>query len=86
MEFAMSGEESAIVDFAAFLLNMLEYDEPDRSIHKWRESSFVMCGTVVDANPSVCVSTEYSEYAFLAQEAKARPPFLFHLPALHGII
>jgi len=55
MKDAVTGEESLVDDFAAFLLGMFEYDEPDRVIHQRKEVSFVMCGTVVAAKPDVCV-------------------------------
>lgn len=79
MEDAMSGEDSAVVDFVAILLGMLQYDEePYRIIRKWKESSFAMCGITVDAKPSVCVLTGDSEYLLLVQEAKARLLCLCH--------
>jgi len=63
------GEEASVDDFAAFILGMFNYDEPDRIIHNRKELSFVMCGAVVDARPDVCVMSE-SEYLLLVQEDK----------------
>jgi len=65
----VTGEESLVDDFAAFLLGMFEYGEPDRVIHQRKELSFIMCGTVVDAKPDVCVMSE-SEYLLLVQKDK----------------
>lgn len=36
---AITGEESFVDDFAAFVLHMFEYDEPERVIHQWKELS-----------------------------------------------
>lgn len=73
----MTGEESLVDDFAAFLLGMFEYDEPDRVIHQRKEVSFVMCGTVVAAKPDVCVMTE-SQYLLLVQAGKVCHFYLFN--------
>jgi hypothetical protein len=43
MRDAAKGEESSVDDFAAFILGMFNYDEPDRVIHNRKELSFVMC-------------------------------------------
>lgn len=77
MKDAVTGEESLVVDFAAFLLGMFEYDEPDRVIHQQKEVSFVMCGTVVAAKLDVCVMAE-SQYLLLVQEGKVRHSYLFY--------
>lgn len=69
---AMIGDRSFIDDFAAFILRMFEYDEPERIIHQRKEISFVMCGTVVNAKPSVCVMSE-SSYLLLVQEGEIIP-------------
>ena len=76
MKGAVTGEESLVDDFAAFLLGMFEYDEPDRVIHQRKEVSFVMCGTVVAAKPDVCVMSE-SQYLLLVQEDKVSHSYLF---------
>jgi len=54
MRDAVKGEESSVADFAAFILSMFNYDEPDRVIHNRKELSFVMCGAVVFAISSSC--------------------------------
>ncbi|KAI9466679.1 hypothetical protein BJY52DRAFT_8378 [Lactarius psammicola] len=66
---AMTGEESFVEDFAAFVLHMFEYDEPERIIHQRKELSFVMCGTVVNAKPNICVMSG-SNCLLLVQEGK----------------
>jgi len=77
MRDAAKGEESSVDDFAAFILGMFNYDEPDRVIHNRKELSFIMCGAVVDAKPDVCVMSE-SEYLLLVQEDKVFRPFFCH--------
>ena len=72
------GEESLVDDFAAFLLGMFEYDEPEGVIHQRKELSFIMCGMSVDAKPDVCVISE-SEYLLLVQEDNVRLSFFLHL-------
>ncbi|KAK0450584.1 uncharacterized protein EV420DRAFT_1630611 [Desarmillaria tabescens] len=47
--------ESAVHDFASYLLSLLRYDEPDRVIHQQVEIGFIMCGMRVDAQPDICV-------------------------------
>ncbi|PPQ96988.1 hypothetical protein CVT26_006416 [Gymnopilus dilepis] len=69
MKDAETGEESLVDDFAAFVLGMFGYDEPDRVIHRHKELSFIMCGTQVDAKPDLCVMSD-SEYLLLVQEGK----------------
>ncbi|KIJ31389.1 hypothetical protein M422DRAFT_185989 [Sphaerobolus stellatus SS14] len=62
--------ESAVDSFAAYLLGLLDYDEPDRVVHQRLEIGFVMCGSRVDAKPDVCVMDE--NYLLLVQEDKRR--------------
>jgi hypothetical protein len=78
MRDAVKGEESSVDDFAAFILGMFNYDEPDRVIHNRMELSFVMCGAVVDAKPDVCIMSE-SEYLLLVQEDKVFRSFFLSL-------
>jgi hypothetical protein len=61
-----TGEE-ACVDFAAFILRLLDYDSQDRVIHQRKEISFVMAGQRVNAKPDVCVMN-YTDYVLLVQE------------------
>ena len=63
------GEEPTVGDFAAFILAMFDYDEPDRIIHQRKELSFVMCGERVVAKPDVCVMT-FTDFLLLVQEDK----------------
>ena len=85
MKDAETGEESLVDDFAAFVLGMFGYDEPDRVIHRHKELSFIMCGTQVDAKPDLCVMSD-SEYLLLVQEDKVRCSFLFILSCLSDSI
>jgi hypothetical protein len=39
---AIRGEESLVDDFAAFLLGLFQYDEPDRIIHQRKEGT-ILC-------------------------------------------
>jgi len=82
MKDAVRGEESLVNDFAAFILGMFEYDEPERIIHQRKELSFVMCGMTVDAKPDVCVMSA-SEYLLLVQEDRVRCSFLFNFACLN---
>jgi hypothetical protein len=84
MKDAVKGEESLVDDFAAFLLGMFGYDEPDRVIHQRKELSFIMCGKAVDAKPDVCVMTE-SEYLLLVQEDKVLHHFLLNFACFNVI-
>ncbi|KAK6977775.1 hypothetical protein R3P38DRAFT_513570 [Favolaschia claudopus] len=47
--------ESAVDDFAAFLLSMMDYDEPERIVHQRLEIGFLMCGQSVCAKPVIVV-------------------------------
>ena len=49
------GEKSHIDDFAAFLLDLMDYNDGDRVIHSHKELGFVMCGKRVLAEPDVCL-------------------------------
>jgi len=77
MKDAVTGEKSLVDDFAAFLLRMFEYGEPDRVIRQRKEVFFVMCGTLVAAYPDVCVMTE-SQYLLLVQECKVHHSYFFN--------
>ncbi|KAJ7130293.1 hypothetical protein C8R44DRAFT_872111 [Mycena epipterygia] len=59
--------ESVVGAFAAFLLKMLDYDEPERVVHQRLEIGFVMCGQKVDATPSVVIMDD-EDYILLVQE------------------
>ncbi|KAJ7508171.1 hypothetical protein B0H11DRAFT_1792850 [Mycena galericulata] len=61
--------ESAVDDFAAFLLRLLDYDEPERVVHQHLEIGFFMCGQKVDAKPDVVIMNE-KDYILLVQEDK----------------
>ena len=84
---AETGEESSVDDFAAFLLGMFEYDEPDRVIRQQKEVTFVMCGSEVSATPDVCVLTE-SQYLLLVQQDNVRhsSSLCNHCPCLNMIL
>ncbi len=79
---AMIGEESFVDDFAALILRMFGYDEPERIIHQRKELSFVMCGMVVNAKPDVCVMSESNH--LLVQEGNVRCSF-FNIADLNMI-
>ncbi|KAJ7082378.1 hypothetical protein B0H15DRAFT_852732 [Mycena belliarum] len=61
--------ESAVDDFAAFLLGMLDYDEPERVVHQRLEIGFVMCGQKVGANPDIVIM-DAEDYILLVQQDK----------------
>jgi hypothetical protein len=61
--------ESAVNDFAAFLLSLLDSDEPDRVVHHRLEIGFIMCGTRVNSKPDICVMDE-QDFLLLVQVDK----------------
>ncbi|KAF8217823.1 hypothetical protein K438DRAFT_1952684 [Mycena galopus ATCC 62051] len=63
--------ESAVSDFAAFLLEMMDYDEPECVVHRRQEIAFTMCGHKVDARPDVVIMNDQN-YILLLQEDKCR--------------
>ncbi|KAJ7457269.1 hypothetical protein B0H11DRAFT_2199785 [Mycena galericulata] len=63
-----SPAESA-VDFVAFLLKIMDYDEPERVVHQRQEIGFLMCGHKVNAKPDVVLMDD-ENYILLVQEAK----------------
>ncbi|KAF9479487.1 hypothetical protein BDN70DRAFT_834440 [Pholiota conissans] len=62
-----SSKESAVCDFAAFILGMLDYDDEDRYIRTRKEISFDMAGQRVDAKANMCVMNNL-DYLLLIQE------------------
>ena len=68
-ERSSSSEESAVDDFAAHILRMLDYDNQDRRIRTRKEIPFVMSGCRVDAKIDVCVM-DRADYLLLVQEDK----------------
>ncbi|KAJ3518171.1 hypothetical protein NLJ89_g2 [Agrocybe chaxingu] len=67
-EHATSGE-SAVDDFAAFILRMLDYDDEDRVVRLRKEISFYMAGERVGAKADVCVMNDL-DYLLLVKEDK----------------
>lgn len=63
-----TSEESAVGDFAAFILRMLDYDDEDRVIRLRKDISFYMAGESVDAKTDVCVMNDFD--LLLVQEDK----------------
>ncbi|KAJ7895811.1 hypothetical protein B0H13DRAFT_1885421 [Mycena leptocephala] len=49
---------SAVDDLTAFLLRMLDYDEPRSLVHQHMELDLTMCSQRVTAKPDVCVSVK----------------------------
>ena len=68
-ERSSSSEESAVDDFAAHILRMLDYDNQDRRIRTRKEIPFIMSGCRVDAKTDVCVM-DRADYLLLVQEDK----------------
>ena len=64
-----SSEDSAVADFAALILTMLDYDDEDRFIRLRKEILFYMAGQKVDAKADVCVMNDLG-YLLLVQEDK----------------
>ncbi|CAA7266661.1 unnamed protein product [Cyclocybe aegerita] len=65
----MTGEKSMGIDFTAFLLHLLGFDDPDRIIHRRKELQFEMCASNVGARIDVCVEGRSRECIFLVQHA-----------------
>jgi len=73
MHYAMltpPGEESAVDDFAAHILSMLQYDEPDRVIRQRKDIPLFTCGSDMHAKTDVCVMDRRSGIILLVQEDK----------------
>ena len=49
------GEESAVGDFAAHLLTMIGYDQPNRLVCQWKDIPLYMCGSNVHVKINVCM-------------------------------
>jgi len=64
-----TSEESAVDDFAAFILRTLGYDDDDRVIRLRKVISFYVGGEKVDAKPDVCVMDDL-DYLLLVHEDK----------------
>ena len=65
--------ESAVDDFAAHLLKMIRYDQPNSLIRQRKDIPLYMCGSNVRAKADVCVvdySPENKGIFFLMQEDK----------------
>ena len=58
--------ESAAGDLAFILL---DYDEPDRVIHRRLQIGFLMSGMHVDAKPDTCILDD-EDFVLLVQEDK----------------
>src|ERR1700733_13313243 len=64
------GEESAVDDFAAHILSMLLYHEPDRVIRQRKDIPLFTCGSEMHAKTDVCVMDRRSGIILLVQEDK----------------
>lgn len=65
------GEESAVDDFSAHLLSMLQYDDPDnRYIRQRKDIPFFICGTDSYAKTDVCIMDRKLRILLLVQEDK----------------
>ncbi|KAJ7481062.1 hypothetical protein B0H11DRAFT_1807928 [Mycena galericulata] len=58
--------ESDVDDFAAFLLQMLDYDEPEGVVHQRWEIGFIMCGQRVSAKLDMVIMND-EDYILLVQ-------------------
>ncbi|THU75187.1 hypothetical protein K435DRAFT_707560, partial [Dendrothele bispora CBS 962.96] len=71
METALGGEESAVDDFATFLLRTLNYEQDgDRVIRTRTELSMTMCGATVYAKPDISVVDRNTNSLLQVQEDK----------------
>jgi hypothetical protein len=63
-------DESCVGDYAAHILRLVDYDEPDfRVIRQRKELSFTMCGQRVHVTPSVCITND-TDGIFLVLEGE----------------
>ncbi|KAJ6465570.1 hypothetical protein DFH09DRAFT_957204, partial [Mycena vulgaris] len=82
--------DRAIDDFAAFLLRMLDYDEPKGLVHQRMELDLLMCGQQVTVKPDVVVMDE-RDYILLVQlqrfmpQAEAEPQLIAAAIAAHYV-
>ena len=73
MESAMTtgtAEESAVDDFAAHLLKILDYDEPGNIVRQQMDIHLFMSGSKVHAKADVCVISQNPNSIRLVQEDK----------------
>lgn len=86
MGLAERGEESAVDDFAAFLLRMFDYEaDGDRVIRQHPEVSFQMCGQSVSAKPDLAVCDD-SECKLLVQEVNVSLPSVLSITSLNPVM
>ncbi|KAF6747425.1 hypothetical protein DFP72DRAFT_919807 [Ephemerocybe angulata] len=64
MMWRRQGEGSLVIDFAAILFDMLDYNAGPRLVHTRREALFDMCGIKVDAKVDVTVVERHSSSFF----------------------
>ena len=62
-------DNSAIDDFAAFILRFLDYDDGDRMVRRKQESPLIMAGDRMDAQSDICVMNK-TDILLLAREEK----------------
>lgn len=74
-------EYSFTSGFAAFLLSMLDLDEPDRVVHRRQTLTYVMCEANVQAQTDVCIKNLRDGYILLLQEDKVSSFPHLHLPS-----
>ncbi|KAJ7306836.1 hypothetical protein DFH08DRAFT_793238 [Mycena albidolilacea] len=78
--------DSAVNDFTAFLLRMLDYDEPKGLVHQRMELDLMMCGQWVTAKPDVVIMND-QDYILLVQrytrQAEAEPQLIAAAIAAH---
>ncbi|KAJ7036800.1 hypothetical protein C8F04DRAFT_465639 [Mycena alexandri] len=79
--------DSAVNDFTAFLLRMLDYDEPN-VVHQRMELDLIMCGQQVTAKPDLVIMDDW-DYLLLVQlqrytaQAEAEPQLIAAAIAAH---
>ncbi|KAJ7775618.1 hypothetical protein DFH07DRAFT_799221 [Mycena maculata] len=78
--------DSAVDDLTAFLLRMLDYDEPRGLVHQRMELDLTMCSQRVTAKPDVVIMND-QDYILLVQhytpEAEAEPQLIAAAIAAH---
>ena len=73
-------DNSAIDDFAAFILRFLDYDDGDRMVRQKQESPLIMAGDRMDAQSDICVMNK-TDILLLAREEKVSLYYIIVVPA-----
>ncbi|KAJ6496018.1 hypothetical protein C8R45DRAFT_1211727 [Mycena sanguinolenta] len=81
------GLESAMIDFSAWLLQFMDYDEPEGAVHRRVKLDLIMRGQQVKAGSNVVVLNDDDDYSLVLQHhprhAEAEPRLIAAAIAAH---